>query len=228
MNLLQLPTADQPRNKLHQHGPRSLTDSELLALILGKGTQHKNAKDLALDVLVHYNNDLHRLFSSSKADLQQFHGIGPAKASILLASFELGRRMSAQVPTKGAIVKNSRDVYHYVRKSFSMLPHEEFLILLMNNNNEIIHAHRLSRGGITGTVADGRILFKIALDFKATAIILCHNHPSGNPKPSDQDLRLTKNFQKFGNYIDLPILDHLIYTDFGYFSFADEGLLDPA
>jgi DNA repair protein RadC len=228
MNLLQLPSSDQPRNKLHQHGPRTLTDSELLALILGKGIQFKNAKDLATDVLVHYNDDLHRLFCASKADLQHFRGIGPAKASILLACFELGRRMSAQIPTRGDIVKNSKDVYNYVRKSFSMLPHEEFLILLMNNNNEIIHAHRLSRGGITGTVADGRILFKIALDFKATAIILCHNHPSGNPKPSEQDIRLTKNYRKFGQYIELPILDHLIYTDYGYFSFADEGLLDPA
>ncbi|MFM7664556.1 MAG: UPF0758 domain-containing protein, partial [Bacteroidota bacterium] len=119
MNLLQLPTSDQPRNKLQQHGPRSLTDSELLALILGKGIQHKNAKELALDVLVHYNNDLHRMFCATKADLQQFKGIGPAKASILLACFELGRRMSAQVPTRGAIIKNSRDVYHYVRNSFS-------------------------------------------------------------------------------------------------------------
>ena len=107
-----------------------------------------------------------------------------------------------------------------------MLTHEEFLVILMNNNNEIIHAHRLSRGGMTGTVADGRILFKIALDFKATAILLCHNHPSGNPKPSDQDIRLTKNYRKFGQYIDIPVLDHLIYTDYGYFSFADEGLLD--
>ena len=226
MNLQQLPYADQPRNKLKQHGARSLTDSELLALILGKGIRHKNAKDLALDVLVHHHNDLHRLFRSSPSDLEQFTGIGPAKASLLLACFELGRRMSCQIPERGTIIKNSQDVYRYVRKTFSMLTHEEFLVILMNNNNEIIHAHRLSRGGMTGTVADGRILFKIALDFKATAILLCHNHPSGNPKPSDQDIRLTKNYRKFGQYIDIPVLDHLIYTDYGYFSFADEGLLD--
>jgi DNA repair protein RadC len=107
-----------------------------------------------------------------------------------------------------------------------LLTHEEFLILLLNNNNEILHAHRLSRGGITGTVADGRVLFKLAFEYKATAIILCHNHPSGNPKPSEQDIRLTMNYRKFGKFIDLPILDHIIYSDFGYFSFADEGLLD--
>jgi len=227
MNLLQLPSSDQPRNKLHQHGPRGLTDSELLALLIGKGTQHKNAKDLALDVLVHFNNSLYRMFSATKADLQQFRGIGPAKAALLMACFELGRRMNAEGPEIREIMRNSKDVYQYVRRTFSLLPFEEFVILLMNNNHEIIHAHRLSRGGITGTVADGRILFKIALDFKATAIILCHNHPSGNPKPSEQDIRLTKNYRKFGQYIDLPILDHLIYTDYGYFSFADEGLLDP-
>lgn len=226
MRIQQLPSSDQPRNKLAHLGPRQLTDSELLALILGKGSPKKNAKELATELLLFYGNDLHRLFQSNRADLTQFTGIGNAKASNLVACFELGRRLASHLPKQGQIIRNSKDVYQFVKQTFSLLSHEEFLILLMNNNNEILHAHRLSRGGMTGTVADGRILFKIAFEYKATAIIICHNHPSGNPKPSEQDIRLTTNYRKFGKFIDLPILDHIIYTDFGYFSFADEGLLD--
>lgn len=226
MRIPQLPSSDQPRNKLIAHGVRTLTDSELLALMLGKGSHRKNAKELAQELLVYFKSDLSRLFGTTHHDLTRFQGIGPAKASTLLAAFELGRRFSAHQPTQGKIIRNSRDVYHFAKRYFSMLTHEEFLILLLNNNNEILHAHRLSRGGMTGTVADGRILFKLAFEHKSTAIILCHNHPSGNPKPSEQDIRLTKNYRKFGKFIDLPILDHIIYSDFGYFSFADEGLLD--
>ena len=212
MRIPQLPSSDQPRNKLIAHGVRTLTDSELLALMLGKGSHRKNAKELAQEILVYFKSDLSRLFGTTHHDLTRFQGIGPAKASTLLAAFELGRRFSAHQPAQGKIIRNSRDVYHFAKRTFSMLTHEEFLILLLNNNNEILHAHRLSRGGMTGTVADGSIL--------------CHNHPSGNPKPSEQDIRLTMNYRKFGKFIDLPILDHIIYSDFGYFSFADEGLLD--
>ncbi len=226
MRIPQLPSSDQPRNKLIAQGVRNLTDSELIALLLGKGSHQKNAKELAQEILVYSKNDLSRLFGTSQLNLTRFQGIGPAKASTLLAAFELGRRYSAHHPTQGKIIRNSRDVYRFAKRTFSLLTHEEFLILLLNNNNEILHAHRLSRGGITGTVADGRILFKLAFEYKATAIILCHNHPSGNPKPSEQDIRLTMNYRKFGKFIDLPILDHIIYSDFGYFSFADEGLLD--
>jgi len=226
MRIPQLPSSDQPRNKLIAHGVRNLTDSELIALLLGKGSHQKNAKELAQEILLYSKNDLSRLFGTTHHDLTRFQGIGPAKASTLLAAFELGRRFSAHQPAQGKIIRNSRDVYHFAKRTFSMLTHEEFLILLLNNNNEILHAHRLSRGGMTGTVADGRILFKLAFEYKSTAIILCHNHPSGNPKPSEQDIRLTMNYRKFGKFIDLPILDHIIYSDFGYFSFADEGLLD--
>ena len=226
MRIPQLPTSDQPRNKLNLQGVRSLTDSELIALLLGKGSQHQNAKELAEGLLVYFKNDLSRLFSCTQHNLTRFQGIGPAKAATLLAAFELGRRFAAHNPIQGKIIRNSQDVYRFAKQTFSILAHEEFLILLLNNNNEILHAHRLSRGGMTGTVADGRILFKLAFEHKATAIILCHNHPSGNPKPSEQDVLLTKNYRKFGKFIDLPILDHIIYSDFGYFSFADEGLLD--
>lgn len=226
MRIPDLPYSDQPRNKVLTNGIRSLTDSELLALIINKGTKNQNAKDLALAIMSHYQNDLDRLFRSNTNDLMKFSGIGMAKASTLAATFELGRRYSSFIPQKRTIIQNSKDVFNFVKNVFSLLSHEEFVILLLNNNNEILHAHRLSKGGMTGTVADGRILFKLAFDYRATAIILCHNHPSGNPKPSEYDRRLTLNFQKFGSYIDLHILDHIIYTDFGYFSFADEGLLN--
>jgi len=225
MRIPDLPSSDQPRNKVLRNGIRSLTDSELLALIINKGTKNQNAKDLALAIMSHYQNDLDRLFRSGTNDLMKFSGIGLAKASTLAATFELGRRYGSFIPPKRTIIQNSKDVFNFVKNVFSLLSHEEFVILLLNNNNEIVHTHRLSMGGMTGTVADGRILFKLAFDYRATAIILCHNHPSGNPKPSEYDRRLTLNFQKFGSYIDLHILDHIIYTDFGYFSFADEGLL---
>lgn len=217
---------DQPRIRLLQQGSRNLSDAELLAVLLNQGSKRLNAKELSIALLARFNNDIQKLFESTHYDLTQFLGIGTVKASQLLACFELGRRLSRSPNRKPIIVKNSLDVFNHVKCMFSLLAHEEFIILLLNNNNEIIHSHRLSRGGLTATVADGRILFKIAFEYKATAIILCHNHPSGNPTPSEQDIRLTKNYRKFGEFIDLPILDHIIYSDFEYFSFADEGLLD--
>ena len=226
MRITLLPKADQPRAKLSEKGPRGLTDSELITLVLSKGTKSKNAQEIALEILRYYNNDLHQLCKATMSNLSQFYGIGNAKASMLQACFELGRRIAASAPKQGTIVRNSREVYAFIQQHFSLLSHEEFLLLFLNNNNEILHAHNLSKGGMTGTVADGRILFKLAFEYRATAIIIGHNHPSGNPSPSQQDILLTKNFLKFGNFIDLPILDHIIYTDFGYFSFADEGLLD--
>ena len=228
MRITDLPSSDQPRYKVLTQGIRSLTDSELLALIINKGTKNQNAKDLAIELISYYQNDLDRLFRSSANELMKFNGIGQTKASTLVAAFELGRRHGSIVPKTRTTIRNSNDAFNFVKHAFSLLSHEEFVILLLNNNNEVLHAHQLSRGGMTGTVADGRILFKLAFEYRATAIILCHNHPSGNPKPSEHDRRLTMNYQKFGSYIDLPIIDHIIYTDFGYFSFADEGLLDNA
>jgi DNA repair protein RadC len=217
---------DQPRLRLLHHGSRSLSDAELVAIVLNQGSKGQNAKDLAIALMARFNNDIQKLFSATQFELTQFLGIGTVKATQLLACFELGRRLSRSPIHKPIIIKNSLDVFNHLKSLLSLLAHEEFVVLLLNNNNEIIHSHRLSRGGLTATVADGRVLFKIAFEYKATAIILCHNHPSGNPTPSEQDIRLTKNYRKFGEYIDLPILDHIIYSDFEYFSFADEGLLD--
>lgn len=225
MKIKDLNGVDQPRLRLIHQGSRSLSDTELLTVLLNQGTKGTNAKEIAIALLREFRNDLKVLFSANHKDLTRFLGIGTVKSAQLLACFELGRRLEASSTRKAIIIKNSMDVYNHAKSMLSLLPHEEFIVLLLNNNNEIIHTHCLSKGGLTSTIADGRILFKLALEYKATAIILCHNHPSGNPKPSEHDRRITSNFQKFGSYIDLPILDHLIYTDFGYFSFADEGLL---
>lgn len=209
-----------------RHGMRSLTDSELIALLLSSGYRGKNAQEMAVDLMNHYESNLYRLFKTESRELQKLQGIGPAKASILLAAFELGRRQSAYIKDPALQLKNSQMAYDFGKQNLSNLNHEEFLILLLNNHNEVILSHRLSKGGLTGTIADGRILFALALSHQATGIILMHNHPSGQRKPSEADIQLTQNFKKFGKFIELPILDHIIFTDFGYFSFADEGLLD--
>jgi DNA repair protein RadC len=226
MRIKSLPQDDQPRSKSLQHGFRNLSDSDLLAILIGNGIQQKNAKEIGQDILTSYHNNLYKLFKSDASDLEKFVGIGPAKSTLLLAAFELGRRHSSKRQQTAHKVSNSKDVYDYIKSHFSLLQHEEFVILLLNNNNVITFGKSISRGGLTGTIADGRIIFGMALAQKATAIILCHNHPSGNIKPSKNDISITQNLLKFGKYIELPILDHLIFTDNGYFSFADEGLLD--
>lgn len=226
MQIKSLPKDDQPRHKSQQYGIRSLSDSDLLALLIGKGYQHRNAKEIAQEILVQCQGDLHKLFKIDSKNLESFYGIGSAKAATLLAAFELGRRQNAYLPNQNFKISNSSQVYNYIKTQLSLLSCEAFVVLLLNNNNEVIHCEKISRGGLTGTIADGRILFALALSHKATGIILCHNHPSGNKKPSDKDISLTQNLKNFGKYIELPILDHLIFTDFGYFSFADEGLLN--
>ncbi|NBV91279.1 MAG: DNA repair protein RadC [Flavobacteriia bacterium] len=226
MRIKSLPQDDQPRLKSIQNGIRSLSDSDLLAILIGNGVQQKNAKEIGQEILTNHSNNLNTLFKSDAARLEKFDGIGPAKSTILLAAFELGRRHSAENPHSSFKVANSKDVYSYIKRHLSLLQHEEFILLLMNNNNEVIYGKSISRGGLTATIADGRVIFGLAFTHKATGIILCHNHPSGNLKPSKSDILLTQKLLKFGKFIELPILDHLIFTDYGYFSFADEGLLD--
>jgi DNA repair protein RadC len=158
-------------------------------------------------------------------DLKKFHGVGEAKAVTILASLELGRRrkdVEVKVRTK---VSSSKQVYDYMKSYLLDLEHEEFYILLLNRANEIIRAKQISIGGMSGTVADGKLIFKSAIEMNAHGLVLVHNHPSGQMKPSDADRSLTKKMVEFGKYIDLPVLDHIIFTDFGYFSFADSGII---
>jgi DNA repair protein RadC len=216
---------DRPREKLMHKGRKSLSDAELLAILINNGTREQSALDLARNLLSRANNDLQELTRFSLSDMKKIKGIGDAKALTILAAIELGRRRQLSVKSKSLKITCSRDVFELMKPALSDLSHEEFYSVHVTRANEVISVNQISLGGVSGTVADGKIIFKQALENKASALILAHNHPSGQKKPSQSDIVLTDKLVKFGKYIDLPVLDHLVFCDNGYFSFADEGLI---
>lgn len=216
---------DRPREKLMAKGRKSLSDAELLAILIGSGTKEKSAVDLSQELLNECQNNLKEFSRKTIGDLCKFKGIGEAKAITILAALELGRRRKGSNYSSKEKVTSSRVIYNYVKPLFEDLHFEEFHILLLNRANEINKAVKISQGGFASTVVDGKLVFKAALDHSACSIILCHNHPSGQIAPSPQDIKLTKDLVDFGRFIDLPVMDHVIFTDNGYFSFADNGML---
>ncbi|MDD2982821.1 MAG: DNA repair protein RadC [Crocinitomicaceae bacterium] len=214
---------DRPREKLVLKGRRSLSDAELIAILIGSGSRNQTAVELAQELLDGAQNSLQEFSKKTVADLCKYKGIGDAKAITIIAAMELGRRRKESEPLKRIKVSSSKVVYDYLKPIFEDLIIEEFHIILLTHGLEIIKSVPISIGGTTGTVADGKVIFKSALDAGASNIILCHNHPSGTRKPSQQDIQLTKNLVNFGKMIGLTVIDHLIYTDNGYFSFSDEG-----
>jgi len=216
---------DRPREKMIIKGRLALSDAELIAILIGSGTRELSAVQLSQTILSKANNNLNHLSRFSIDDLMQFKGIGEAKAISILSALELARRKSTTEKDKRTKIKSSKDAFNELMGVFLDLAHEEFYILLLNRANEVIGKEQISKGGVAGTVADGKIIFSHALSKKSSAIILAHNHPSGSLKPSEADLRLTKQLASFGKYIDLEILDHLIFSDNNYFSFADEGVM---
>jgi DNA repair protein RadC len=216
---------DRPREKMLQKGRQSLSNSELLAILIGSGSKRQSAVELSQLILDKAENNLNKLAQMNIHELMKFKGIGQAKAISIVASMELARRKPAESKQLNRKIVSSHSAYEQLKPVFSDLQHEEFHVLLLNRANCVIACQCVSSGGISGTVVDGKILFKIALDHKASAIILAHNHPSGQTKPSEQDIQLTKNMLTFGKLIDLPVLDHLIITDNAYFSFADNAIL---
>lgn len=225
ISIKELAADDRPREKLMQHGCAALSNSEILGILIGSGTRDKSAVQVCQEILKHVNGDLNKLAKLSAKDLQKFRGIGEAKAVTIVAALEVGRRRKDADIQEKTIVKSSNDAFRYLSHIFTDLNHEEFHILLLSRSNSIKSSALISKGGLSGTVADGKLIFKKALEESASAIILCHNHPSGNLKPSQADIQLTKKLKEFGAMIDLPVLDHIIFTDNNYFSFADEGLL---
>ena len=216
---------DRPREKLLLKGRSTLSDTELLAILLGTGTKSLSAVDLAKQVLQQADNNLNSLARLSVNDLTQIKGIGIAKAINIVSALELGRRRKeSNTPFKPRIVC-SEDVIEVIKPHLLDLDHEEFWIIILNRANFVLKKIQISRGGISGTVADPKIIFQSALEQKGSSIILIHNHPSGNLKPSQADLTLTKNLKEAGKFIEIPVLDHIIVCDNRYFSFADEGLL---
>ena len=216
---------DRPREKLLAKGRAALSDAELIAILLGSGTVKLSAVDVAKLMLQGVGHDLNELARQSVKQLCRHPGIGEAKAIAVVAALELGRRRKeADAPARTTITC-SRDIYNLVRPNLMDLPHEEFWVILLNRANVVMRKVAVSQGGVAGTVADPKMIFKEALEQLASSIILVHNHPSGNRQPSAADLALTKKLRQAGDFLDLPILDHLIYTDHGYYSFADEGVL---
>lgn len=216
---------DRPREKLRIKGAPALSDSELLAILLHHGTREKSAVDLAKEILLLGKNNLSELGRLSIADLSRIKGIGEAKAITIIAALEFGRRRQASASLEKPVVTSSSDVARYLQSLLRDHRHEVFAVLFLNRANKINHFQVVSQGGITGTVADPRIILKRALEEDAVSIILCHNHPSGALKPSRADEELTLKIKEAARYFDIKVLDHLIVSEDGYFSFADEGLI---
>jgi DNA repair protein RadC len=216
---------DRPREKMISKGKEALSDAELLAILIGSGTRNESAVDLSKRILLDVGNSLRELGKMSVDDMMQFRGIGEAKTLTISSALELGRRRNKSDYLEKVKVSSSRDAYQVLEPQLSDLSHEEFWIILLNRANSIIDSHQISRGGITGTVVDSRIVFEIALRKKACAIILAKNHPSGNLNPSESDRLLTNKMSEAGKVLDITVLDHIIISDQGYYSFADESLL---
>jgi DNA repair protein RadC len=216
---------DRPREKLLLKGKAALTDAELVAILIGSGTRDLSAVDLSKIILQKASNNLNELAKLSIKDLMKIKGIGEAKAISIIAALELGRRRKESEVVLRARISSSRDAYEQIQPYLLDLPHEEFWLLLLNRANEVIKPVQVSQGGVSGTVADPKIIFKFAIECLASAIILVHNHPSGNLKPSEADKELTRRLYNAGKLLEIPVLDHLIFTDGGYLSFADEGML---
>ena len=225
ISIKNLSVDDRPREKLLLNGRSSLSNAEILAILIGSGSRDKSAVQLCQEILKEVNNDINLLAKKSVKDLMKYKGIGEAKAISIVAALELGRRRKDETTVKNTKISSSKDAYVYIKHLFEDLPHEQFYILLLNRANVIKSHHLISKGGFSGTVADGKLIFKIALENMASAMILCHNHPSGNLKPSQSDITLTKKLKDFGALIDLPVFDHLIITDTDYFSFADHSMM---
>ncbi len=216
---------DRPREKLSTQGRRALTDAELIAILIGSGSTTETAVELSKRILHHYGNDLNKLGKASIADLSKFKGIGEAKAISIIAALEIGRRRNETESKPPERIGSSRDTYNLMRRHLMDLGHEEFWIILLNQGGKVISTELISKGGLTGTVADPKIVFSIALQHQAVSIILSHNHPSGTLKPSQLDIDLTKKIATAGRLLDIRVLDHLIFTNEGYYSFADEGIM---
>jgi len=216
---------DRPREKLRDQGPRILSKAELIAILIGSGNKEESAVDLSKRILASANHNLNALGKMSIAQLMEFKGIGEAKAITIAAALELGRRRREDIDLAPKKIQSSKTVFEIMEPLIGELPHEEFWIIYLNNSNKILKKVQLSKGGMTGTLVDTRLVMKQALDTGATAIILSHNHPSGTLKPSQADLSITKKLKEAGALLDIKVLDHLIITQNAYLSFADEGLL---
>ena len=225
LNIKSWAAEDRPREKLVLKGKATLSDAELIAILLGTGTSKQSAVDLAKNILQSVNNDLNELARLTVKDLMKIKGIGEAKAITIISALELGRRRKDFQAEEKPKIGGSADAFEILKADLLDIPHEAFWILLLNRANRVIKKHQISQGGVAGTVADPKIIFKVAVEELASGIILAHNHPSGNLPASQADIDLTKKLKESGKLLDIQVLDHIIIAGKKYFSFADEGLL---
>ena len=216
-------TEDRPREKLMSKGASVLSTAELLAILIGSGNKKESAVDLSKRILVSVQYNIHELAKLSLKKLTAFHGIGPAKAIAIVTALELGKRRQLETFIQKPKISSSQEVFSMMQPLMGSLAHEEFWVLYLNNSNEVLSKHQLSKGGITATLVDVRLLFKKAIEMSAVAIVICHNHPSGTLNPSREDKQITKKIKDGGLSLDIKLLDHLIITEKSYFSFADNG-----
>ena len=216
---------DRPREKMILKGRNALSDAELIAILIGTGSSSKSAVDLGRELLALSNGDLNDFSKLRMAQLCTIKGIGESKAISIMAALELGRRRKEGSGEKRIRVSSSHQLYDLLKPYFEDLLHEEFYVVYLNRANLVIAVRQVSIGGTAATIVDPKVIFKIGIDLQASAIVLAHNHPSGTLKPSEDDDRMTKKIVQSANLLEMPVLDHLIITDNGYFSFADSERL---
>ncbi len=216
---------DRPREKLMKNGQKSLANSELMALLIRSGRKGESAISICKKVLSDHGNNLHKISRLSVKELMKYKGIGEAKAITLVAALELGLRSKFALEEESTMVKSSKDAFQYMAPSLQNLPFEEFHVLILNQGNRIIKSAKVSSGGVSATVVDPRMVIKPAIESLASHIILVHNHPSGVLKPSQEDKNLTAKLVQAAQFFNIKVLDHIIISDGGYFSFSDEGLI---
>lgn len=225
LNIKSWSPEDRPREKLLLKGNQALSDAELIAILIGSGTPKLSAVELSKKILQQSDNNLNNLARLGVKDLMKIKGIGEAKAITIVAALELGRRRKESDPEEKPKISSSRDAFDLLKSDLMDLPKEEFWVLCLNRANRLMKKKRVSEGGVSGTVADPKIIFKLALDELASGIIVAHNHPSGNLQPSQNDIDLTKKLKEAGKFLEISLLDHVIVANQKYLSFADEGML---
>ena len=216
---------DRPREKLLAKGKANLSDAELIAILLGSGNREESAVALSKRILQSVNGNFNELAKLSVEQLMQFKGIGEAKAISIITALEIGKRRQFEQTIVKPKITSSKDVFNLMQPVIGELQHEEFWVLYLNNSNKVLAKDQSSKGGLTATLVDIRLLYKRALEMASVAIVVCHNHPSGKLKPSHADKQLTQKIKQAGATLDIKLLDHLIITEKAYFSFADEGEL---
>ncbi|TVQ80117.1 MAG: DNA repair protein RadC [Flavobacteriales bacterium] len=216
---------DRPREKLQLKGRGALSNAELLAILIGNGTRGQSALDLSRNLLEKANNDLHRLGTFRIEDMKEIRGIGSAKAITLIAAMELGRRRKLSDGNQNKVINSSTVAFEHVRSFLMDLDYEEFWVVFLNRANRVIDEICISKGGMSGTVVDLRMIFREALARRSSGILLAHNHPSGTKRPSEQDISLTKKIKNAAELLDIHVVDHIIVANNAYFSFRDEGLV---